>query len=102
MLIINAEIRVAADSVAQVRDAIGLMETESRKEPGCQCYAFSVDISDPTMVRITERWDSMADLQAHFGMPHMAAFGAALGQIDIQSMDVKCYEVAAEVPLPGR
>ena len=79
---------------------IATMETESRKEPGCITYAFSVDINDPTMVRITERWESAEALKAHFSAPHMPAFSAALGQIDIKSMDAKAYEIAEEVPLP--
>jgi len=100
MLVVIAEVRVGPGAVEAVKDAVATMETESRKEPGCHTYAFSVDISDPGMIRITECWESQADLEAHFGMPHMAGFSAALGQIDIQSMDVKAWELGAEVPMP--
>ncbi len=100
MLIVLAEVRVAEEAVAAVRDAIATMEVESRKEPGCITYAFSVDVSDPSMVRISERWNSAADLEAHFRTPHMAAFGAALAEVEVKSMDVTAYEVAREVPLP--
>jgi len=101
MLIINAEVRVGDGAIAPVKQAIATMEIESRKEPGCQVYAFSVDVNDHNMLRITERWDSMADLEAHFGMPHMAAFSQALARAEILSMEVKAFEVAAEVALPG-
>lgn len=100
MIIIVVEVKVEEGAVESIKDAVAAMETESRKEPGCHTYAFSVDVSDPTTVRITERWESAADLEAHFTMPHMAAFSAALGQINIQSMDGHAYEVAGEVPLP--
>ena len=100
MIVVLGEVRVAAGAIDQVREAITTMETESRKEPGCHTYAFSEDVSDPTMIRISEVWECMDDLQAHFGMPHMAAFGAALGQIDIQSMEVKAWELGADVPMP--
>ena len=63
MLIVLAEVRVAEEAVAAVRDAIATMEVESRKEPGCITYAFSVDVSDSSMVRISERWNSAADLE---------------------------------------
>ena len=100
MLVIVVEVRVEEGALDALKEAIAAMETESRKEPGCHTYAFSIDVSDPTMVRITERWESEADLEAHFTLPHMAAFRAALGQLDIQSMDAHAYEVAREVPLP--
>ena len=101
MLVVIAEVRLAEGAIAAAQEAIATMETESRQEPGCHTYAFSVDVSDPTMLRITERWETMADLEAHFSMPHMAAFQAALGQVEILGMEVKAYELAAEVPLPG-
>ena len=100
MIAVLVEIRVDEGAIASVKDAIATMENESRKEPGCHTYAFSVDINDPTMVRITEVWESMADLQAHFGMPHMADFGAALASIEIQSMEVKAHELGETVPMP--
>jgi quinol monooxygenase YgiN len=100
MIVVIAEIRVTEGAVDTVRDAIAKMESESRKEPGCHTYAFSVDISDPTLVRIIERWESMDDLKAHFGTPHMAEFNGAIGALGIQSMQVNAYELGEEKPLP--
>ena len=100
MIVVLGEVRVAAGAIDAVSEAITTMETESRKEPGCHTYAFSVDVSDPTLVRISEVWEDMADLQAHFTMPHMAEFGAALGKIEVKSMEVKAYELGAAVAMP--
>lgn len=100
MIVVIAEVRVAAGAVDAVSDAITKMETETHKEPGCLTYAFSVDISDPTMVRIIERWQSLDDLRGHFTTPHMAEFSGVMGNLGIESMDVKAYELGAEVPLP--
>ena len=99
MIIINAEVRVGAGAIEQVKEAITTMEVASLQEPGCQVYAFSVDVSDPTMVRITERWDTMDDLKKHFTEPHMAEFQAALATVEILSMDVQAYE-AEPVDMP--
>lgn len=100
MIVVMVEVRVGEGAVEAVKDAIATMETESRKEPGCQTYAFSVDINDPTMMRIIERWESEEALKAHFGMPHMAAFGAAIGSIDVKSMEVQAFELGAPVAMP--
>ncbi len=100
MLIVAAEVSIEAGATDAVKEELRTMETESRKEPGCQTYAFSVDVNDPETLRITERWDSMDDLEAHFKTPHMAAFGAAMAQIKPKGMDVKIYEIAKELALP--
>jgi len=100
MLIVAAEVSIEAGATDAVKEELRTMETESRKEPGCQTYAFSIDVNDPETLRITERWDSMDDLKAHFKTPHMAAFGAAMAQIKPKGMDVKVYEIAKEVALP--
>jgi quinol monooxygenase YgiN len=101
MLIVAAEVGIAEGAIESVRDALLTMETETRKEPGCQTYAFSLDVNDPSTIRIFERWDSMEALEAHFKTPHMASFGSAIGKIKPTSMNVKVYDVAGELPLPS-
>ncbi len=98
-MIVAAEARVDASAVDTVRDALRTMEVETRKEAGCLTYAFSVDVNDPTMLRIFERWESNEALAAHFKTAHMAAFGAGLGDAHPKSVSVTAYE-AEEVPLP--
>ncbi len=100
MLIVAGEVVVEAGTIEKVKAALHETEEASRKEPGCISYAFSVDVNDPTMVRIFERWNSAEDLKAHFAMPHMASFGTAVSQIQPKSMDVKVYEIDKEIPLP--
>lgn len=100
MLVVLGVITVQPDAIAGVKDAICNMETETLKEPGCDSYAFSVSLSDPGVIHIAERWQSMDDLAAHFQTPHMAAFNAALGPVEILGMDVKVYDIAGELPLP--
>ena len=47
-----------------------------------------------------EKWQSQADLDAHFATPHMAEFGAALGSCGVTGMDVKKYVVSSEGDVP--
>jgi quinol monooxygenase YgiN len=100
MLIVAGEVVVESGAIETVKDALHAMETETRKEPGCSTYAFSVDVNDPTTLRIFEVWNSLDALRKHFGTPHMAAFGAAVGRIQPKSFAVKAFEIAGEVPLP--
>jgi len=100
MLIVAGEIAAAEGAVDKVRDALHVMETATRLEAGCITYAFSVDVNDPEMVRIFERWESMEALQAHMKAPHMAEFGLAVAKIAPRSVEVKLYEVGRELELP--
>ena len=93
MVVVNGIVKSTAESIEALKSAVSAMETASRAEPGCLDYTFSVELSDPVMIRITEKWDSVESLQAHFGMPHMADFQAAMGEHPPESMDVSFYEV---------
>lgn len=100
MIVVNAIIKASADTIAAMQAAIAKMETASRAESGCHDYTFSVELNDPNAMRITEKWESMEDLQAHFGMPHMADFQAAMAANPPESVEAKFYEVT-EVAPPG-
>mgnify|MGYP002623504209 CR=1 FL=1 len=101
MIIVLGEVVVEAGAVEHVREALVEMQSATRKEAGCASYSFAVEVGDSTRIHIAERWESMQALEAHFASPHMAAFGAAVVAVQPKSMDVKAYEVAGEVALPG-
>jgi quinol monooxygenase YgiN len=99
MIVVNVEVVTEAGAADKVRAAVQAMEQASRHEAGCLTYAFSVDISDPTMIRVTERWESMEAIRAHMASPHMATFQSAVAALRPKSLDIKAYEVAREVAL---
>lgn len=101
MIVVMAEVETSEESLASMKEAIQVMETASRAEPGCHEYVFSQETSNPEKVRILELWESMEALEAHFGEPHMAAFNAALGANPPRSMTLKIYELGKEQSLPG-
>jgi quinol monooxygenase YgiN len=59
----------------------GLIEG-SHGEPGCRKYTLNRALDDPTRFAIVEKWDSQADLDAHFRQPHMAAIQQATELVD--------------------
>jgi len=101
MIVINARVTVRDGQVARMKQAIADMERASRAEPGCLDYVFASEVSDPTIVRIVEKWESPEALRAHFATPHMAAFQAAMQKDPPAGMELKVYEVR-EIPLPTR
>ncbi len=100
MIVVNAVIEATEDTIAAMQEAIDKMEQASRAEDGCHDYTFSVELNNPAVMRITERWESMDALGAHFATPHMAEFQAVMAKHPPRSVDAKFYEVT-EVAPPG-
>jgi len=99
MIVVNVIIDSTKKDIAALKQAIATMETASRAESGCEDYTFSVELNEPTRVRVTERWRDIQALKSHFATPHMAAFNTAMSSHPPRGMVVKCYEVR-EIPLP--
>ena len=70
-------------------------------EPGCDDYTFSVELNDPNVMRITERWHDMDALADHFNTPHMAAFQQAMQAHPPKEVSANFYEASEGAP-PGR
>jgi quinol monooxygenase YgiN len=98
MILVAVEVKVDSGAAEKVKAAIAKMETATRAEEGCITYAFSVDLSDDTTIRVIERWRSMDDIRGHMASPHMAEFNQAMGAIRPKGLDIKAYE-ATEVAL---
>ena len=101
MIVVNATIESDAANIDAMKAAIAIMETASRAEDGCHDYTFSVELNNPNVLRITELWESMDALAAHFAMPHMADFQAAMAAHPPKSVEAKFFD-ATEVTPPGR
>ena len=102
MIIVTARVEIDPAHLGELKSAVATMENASRAESGCVDYTFALELSNSSVVRIIERWQSMEALTAHFATPHMAAFNKAFTAHPPKSIDVKVYEAAREVALPGR
>ncbi len=96
MLIVAAKVTLGPDAIEKLTPLAQKMAVETLKEPGCIEYAFSVDLSDPNLVRIFEKWESQAALDNHFTTPHMAEFQAGLADADVRGVEAKIYDIEGE------
>jgi len=101
MIVVNAIVETNPANIEAMKTAISVMEQASQAEPGCTDYTFSVELNDPGKLRITECWESMEALSAHFQTAHMEVFQAAMANKPPEGMQVNFYE-ATEVTPPGR
>jgi quinol monooxygenase YgiN len=99
MIVIAGSIPTRPEARAEAIAAGLAMQTATMAEAGCQQYSFSFDMADPSLVRLFEVWDDQESLDAHFKMPHMAAFQAALADLVAGAGDFNHYTVSAARPL---
>ena len=64
----------------------------SRDETGCIDYAYAVDLIDPTMIRVHERWTDRQTLNRHLNSAHIATWRAAWDEIGITDRSLRLYE----------
>ena len=100
MIIVNGRFQTTNENIVGIKNAIATMEKASRLEDGCNDFTFSVELNDPRILRITECWDNMEALEAHFSSPHMAEFRKSLATLPAEGRDVHFYEVIQEVRRP--
>ena len=101
MIVVNVRVETDSGNMDALKTGIGAMESASRAEPGCRDYTFSVEVNDTSALRITEKWDSMEALVAHFQSTHMADFQKLIAASPPKNMETNFYEAEA-VTTPGR
>ena len=71
--------------------------TATRTEAGCVEYTFAADADDPARVRLVERWESMADLEAHVATVRAAA-APMQPSVPSRMVSVEVFEARAVQP----
>jgi quinol monooxygenase YgiN len=91
MIIVTGEARFGKGEIERLKEAMAANVEATRAEDGCEHYAYGVDLSDPNLLHISERWRDEAAIEAHMRSPHMAKFMGVLGEAKIERLSVKMY-----------
>jgi len=92
MIVIQGEIRFPAGAFDGYRAAMQTMVAATNQEDGCILYAFSQDVSDGDLMRISEVWRDGDALAAHSKSAHMADFNKVMGGAGLLGLDIKAYD----------
>jgi quinol monooxygenase YgiN len=92
MILIQGYAKLGPGEFDRLSDAMRTQVEATNEEDGCELYCFARDVSDPDLLRISERWRDQTALDAHFASPHMAAFNAVIGEAKLLDLSVKAYE----------
>jgi quinol monooxygenase YgiN len=101
MIVVAGSATLKADKLQEAAEAARAMREASLAEAGCLGYRFAMAIDDPRVMTIFEEWADADALTAHFATPHLAAFGAALGEFVDCPTELRRFEVSSVGPLMG-
>lgn len=99
MIIVLGRVTLRSDALAQARALAAEHVARSRAEPGCIAHGFSADADDPCTLVFVEKWQSLADLKTHFGVPASRAFARALAGLAAVPPVMEVFEAAAVNPM---
>jgi quinol monooxygenase YgiN len=94
MIVIEGTVRVA--DIEGARAHMEAMIAASRAEAGCIDYAYAIDVLDPHLVRVSERWESREALAAHLAAPHLKAWRADWSKFGVGERSLRLYEAEPE------
>jgi len=92
MIIVNGIVRFGEGEIDRLRDSMERNVEATRAEEGCEHYAYAVDIGDPDLLHVAERWSDDSAIEAHMASPHMGAFMAEIGASKVEAISIKAYE----------
>ena len=94
MIVVEGTIRVR--DLEAARPHMCAMIAASRAEDGCIDYAYAVDLLDPHLIRVSERWESRAALERHVASDHIAAWRACWPVVGITDRSLRLYNAEPE------
>lgn len=102
MIIVQGYIKFADGDIERLQDAMKAQLEATNAEDGCILYAFSRDVVDPSVIRISERWRDSEAIAAHGATPHMKTFNKAVAGATVLDISIKSWDGANEKTLIGK
>jgi quinol monooxygenase YgiN len=84
--------RVRSADIARLRGPIARQATAVREFHGCEHYAFGIDLLEPDLLRVSERWRTRAAQSAHLIGDHMVEFNIGMRAASVVATDIESYE----------
>lgn len=92
MLLVMGYMRVRSADIARLHTPITRQAAAVREFHGCDHYAFGIDLLEPDLLRISERWRTRAAQSAHLIGDHMVEFNIGMRAASVVAAAVDSYE----------
>ena len=91
MLLIEGWLKLGTGEFAKLKDAAQAVVAATLAEDGCLHYSFAQDVTDPDLIRISERWRDQEALGAHMQSAHFGEFQKAMAAARVEGADLRLY-----------
>ncbi len=78
MIIVMGSMQFREADIARLKSAMIRQISSTRAESGCDHYALAMDVADPAIIQVSERWRDQPSLGAHLVSDQMVAFNIDL------------------------
>ena len=92
MLLVMGYMRVRSADIARLHTPIARQAAAVREFHGCDHYAFGIDVLEPDLLRISERWRTRAAQSAHLIGDHMVEFNIGMRAASVVATAIDSYE----------
>jgi quinol monooxygenase YgiN len=92
VLLVMGYMRVRSNDIARLQGPIARQTAAVREFHGCEHYAFGIDLLEPDLLRITERWRTRTAQSAHLIGDHMVEFNIGMRAANVVATEVESYE----------
>jgi quinol monooxygenase YgiN len=94
MIILAGTIRVPVENIERAKPVVDTFVKAVRTEQGCIEFAFAWDVVEPGLIRIFEKFEDQAALEAHRATPHVAVWRKAQPELGVHGRDLTQYEIS--------
>lgn len=99
MIIVSGEFRLPPARIGDARAAMERVVLATRAEAGCLAYSYAEDVLDPGLIRVYEKWQSRAALEAHFATEHMTIWKREREAFGLTGRVITMCEAGDETPV---
>lgn len=98
-IVVVGQFRIPAERMAEARPLMRKVMEATRAEAGCIEYNYAEDVLDPGLIRVSEVWESRAQLGGHLKTPHMADWGEERAGLGLTGRNITVFEADAGTAL---
>ena len=92
-ILVNVEVDWGTENIQEIYEILQSHVDTTRSEEGCEEFTFSVDINNPNILKATEVWTNMQDLENHFKTENYKNFNSIMEKYPPKNITVNTYEI---------
>ena len=91
MIIVVGEVRFSAGTIDRLRPVLTRLIEAARAIPGCLHYAHGVDLLEPDLLIVSQRWADAEAMGLHYVSPAMMELSETVDDSTIVEMSIRAY-----------